>query len=207
MCGRPERAGDSPTPASRSVPARPGNSSRERVDLDEVRLHSRRARPGSACGVPSLGEALRALVVDRRAARRCGRARRGRPRRPRRPAASRHRRGTSAANATSISSCRPGQHAPSGQPSPFERQSGRCRPASRSRGRHAECDSGIQQPRAVHVDADARAARAVRRRRRARRAARRARRRTLWVFSSTTTAGFWSDASSTSSSPHPPGRR
>ena len=92
-----------------------------------------------------------------RAARRGGRGRRARRRRSSRPAAWRRRRGTSAARRLSIRSAGPASTAPSGQPSPFERQSVTVSTREPiAGGRHAEGDGGVHQPRAVHVDADAR---------------------------------------------------
>ena len=74
----------------------------------------------------------------RRAARRGGRARRARRPRRSRPGASRRRRGTSGARRVASRSAGPARTAPSGQPSPFERQSVTVSTrARRLGGRHA----------------------------------------------------------------------
>ena len=124
---------------------------------------SSRPRPAST-GRPAVGEALRRAAArardPRRAARRCGRARRGRPRRRCPPAASRRRRRASRAGPAPSARAEPAISAPSGQPSPFERQSVTVSNCEAIRAaRDAERDRRVQQPRPVEVDGDAELAR------------------------------------------------
>ena len=142
------------------------------VDLDEVRLdlleidrhpgrrQAFREPPGARVVV---GEPLDVVLerVHARQRRRC------------RPGAWRRRRGTSSAAPTRISSGEPARSAPSGQPSPLERQSvtvSKCRPIPAAGT--PERDRRVQQPRAVEVHARAQLAARLRHRRRSRRAAR-----------------------------------
>ncbi len=100
------------------------------------------------------------------------------------------------APAPSISSAGPASSAPSGQPSPFERQSVTVsNDAAEICGRDAERDGGVQEPRAVEMDARARA-RGPRSSTRSSSSSGQTRPpATLCVFSSTSTAGRWSTTS------------
>ena len=123
-----------------------------------------------------------------RDARRCGRARRRR--RPRRspPAASRRRTGASRPAREASARTSPRSIAPSGQPSPFEKQTVTVSSGRRDLGgRLAARDRGVEEARAVQVERRAELAAPSRPPRSARRAATPARRTLLCVFSTATT--------------------
>ena len=136
-------------------------------DRDEVRLHGRGIDP-EALGEPPrarvvVGEPLD-VVVERveLAAATIPACRIAPPKR------------NFCRQARSISSAEPARSAPSGQPSPFERQSVTVSASADSRRRlDPGGDRRVEQPRAVEVDGEPELARGVDRRRGARRAARR----------------------------------
>ena len=157
---------------------------RRDVELDEVRLDPLEIDREAGLGEPE--REPRPAHGRRRADRRGGRGRRDRRQRRYPPGASRRRRGTSCGGALVISSAEPASSAPSGQPSPFERQSVTVsKRAADRRGVHPVRDRGVQQPRAVEVQAEpepgAVAAQRVELVERPDRPP-----RALWVFSSTT---------------------
>ena len=142
--------------ASAALEAEPAD-----VELDEVRLDLLEVdrEPGRVPAAPRAGARARGR---RRAARRGGRARRAPPPRRSRPAASRRRRGASRATPAPSVSREPASSAPSGQPSPFERQSVTVsKRAAISAGATPLRDGGVEQPRAVEMDREPELARSV----------------------------------------------
>ena len=180
---RPRGAARAPRPATS-----PGAS----VDLDEVRLDPLEV-DREAGRVPALARAVARARGRRRAGRRGGRARRRPPPRRSRPGASRRRRDASRARPAPSALVDPASTAPSGQPSPFERQSVTVSKRPRSPPGCTPCATAAFSRRAPSRWTPRPAlARRARRPPRARRAARRARPRCCACSRATSTAGRWS---------------